>query len=122
MASDGAKLVRAARAGDDAKVKRLLKAKVDVDHVEGSIYGITALRTACFNGHVGAARVLLKAKATVDLQSSGARCFALYDACQEGRPDCAQLLLEAKATVDLEVIDSGTPLTKAAEMGHLFMM
>ena len=31
MSSDGAKLYRAARAGDDAKVKRLLKAKADVD-------------------------------------------------------------------------------------------
>ena len=31
MSSDGAKLLRAAAAGDDAKVKRLLKAKVDAN-------------------------------------------------------------------------------------------
>ena len=31
MSSDAAKLVRAAAKGDDAKVKRLLKAKADVD-------------------------------------------------------------------------------------------
>ena len=35
MSSDGAKLVRAARVGDDAKVKRLLKAMtLDVDYVD----------------------------------------------------------------------------------------
>ena len=65
MLSDAAKLVRAAGKGDDAKVKRLLKAKADVDYV---IDGYTALRTACFSGHVGAARLLLKANATVDLE------------------------------------------------------
>ena len=31
MSSDAAKLLRAAQNGDDAKVKRLLKAKVNVD-------------------------------------------------------------------------------------------
>ena len=59
MSSDAAKLVRAAGAGDDAKVKRLLKARVDVNHgdegEEGSS-GITALQEACMNGHVGAVR------------------------------------------------------------------
>ena len=50
MSSDGAKLVRAARVGDDAKVKRLLKAKVDVNYgVDGTegCTGITALHEAC---------------------------------------------------------------------------
>ena len=69
MASDGAKLVRAAQAGDDAKVKRLLKAKADVDYgtvaVSGDVTGITALQAACGRGHLGVLRLLLKAKATV---------------------------------------------------------
>ena len=45
MSSDGAKLVRAAAKGDDAKVKRLLKAKVDVNYGEtiDGRSGITAL-------------------------------------------------------------------------------
>ena len=66
MSSDGAKLVRAARVGDDAKVKRLLKAKADVDNAITlrGVSGSTALQAACNNGHVGAARLLLKAKAT----------------------------------------------------------
>ena len=49
MSSDGAKLVRAASWGDDAKVKRLLKAKVDVnagvDNGNG-VAGFTALQEA----------------------------------------------------------------------------
>ena len=67
--SDAQKLVHAARKGDDAKVKRLLKAKADVDSIvpadsRDAIEG-TALHAACRNGHVGAARLLLKANATV---------------------------------------------------------
>ena len=64
MSSDGAKLVLAASKGNDAKVKRLLKAKVDVNAavaIDGAS-GVTALQTACNNGHVGSARLLLKAK------------------------------------------------------------
>ena len=66
MLSDGAKLVRAAAKGDDAKVKRLLKAKADVDNAITlrGVSGSTALQAACNNGHVGAARLLLKATAT----------------------------------------------------------
>ena len=49
MSSDGEKLVVAARAGNDAKVKRLLKAKADVNYgitSEKGTAGITALHTA----------------------------------------------------------------------------
>ena len=54
MSSDGAKLVRAASKGDDAKVKRLLKAKVDVNYnMIGEAGGITPLYAACGLGHVG---------------------------------------------------------------------
>ena len=55
MSSDGAKLIHAAGAGNDAKVKRLLKAKVDVDaaHKLEGIAGTTALHAACGYGHVG---------------------------------------------------------------------
>ena len=59
MSSDGAKLVRAAATGNDAKVKRLLKAKVDVDSactLEG-VKGATALFAGCGWGHVGAVRL-----------------------------------------------------------------
>ena len=72
MSSDGAKLVRAGWKGDDAKVKRLLKAKVDVNStatVGGMLF--TALQQACCTGHVGAAQLLLKAKATVEAAQRG---------------------------------------------------
>jgi len=67
MSSDAAKLVHAAGVGNDAKVKRLLKAKVDVN-LESD--GALPLHLACVYGHVGAARLLLKAKATLDLRDS----------------------------------------------------
>ena len=68
MSSDGAKLLRAAKAGDDAKVKRLLKAKADVDFGAENgdgVIGITALQEACNSCSVGAVRLLLKANAEV---------------------------------------------------------
>ena len=48
MSSDAAKLLRAAQNGDDAKVKRLLKAKVNVDgtNTVGGVSGCTALQAS----------------------------------------------------------------------------
>ena len=65
MSSDGAKLFLAAQTANDAKVKRLLKAKVDVDYgiSRGDITGCTALQVACARGHLRVVRLLLKAKA-----------------------------------------------------------
>ena len=103
MSSDGAKLVRAAAAGNDAKVKRLLKAKADVDAVvrdEEGLTGVTALQEASWYGHMGAVQLLLKAKATVDL-CDAMGMSALYGTTQNGHLSCARLLLDAKATVDL---------------------
>ena len=68
MSSDALKFVRAAAKGDDAKVKRLLKAKADVNHA--IIEGSNPLHAACMYGHEGAARLLLKAKAAVDLRDA----------------------------------------------------
>ena len=117
MSSDGAKLVRAASKGDDAKVKRLLRAKVDVNF-GGSGHCSTALQQACCKGHVGATQLLLKAKASVDLRDLKG-CTALYGASQNGHPENVRLLLEAKATVDLVTIDGCAPLYVACQEGHL---
>ena len=71
MSSDGAKLVLAAQKGDDAKVKRLLKAKADVNigltNLANGTSGITALHEACTYGHVGAVRLLLKRVGLIDM-------------------------------------------------------
>ena len=102
-------LLRAAGAGDDAKVKRLLKARADVNGaftVRG-VGGTTALQAACNNGHIGATRLLLKAKATLDLRDARG-CSALYGACSWEQLGCAQLLLEAKALIDLPAVDGAT--------------
>ena len=120
MLSDAAKLLRAARAGDDAKVKRLLKAKVDVDvnctramPNGDTATGITALWAACGEGHLGVVRLLLKAKATVNLRDSMGTS-ALYYACEQNKQACARLLLEAKAMVDLAENGGCTPLSASA--------
>ena len=49
---------------------------------------------------MGATRLLLKAKATVDLRVGEHGSFALSCACEKGNLECAQMLLEAKAVVD----------------------
>ena len=57
MSSDGDKLVRAATVGDDAKVKRLLKARADVNSSmtgDRGATGITVLQNASHHGQVGA--------------------------------------------------------------------
>ena len=63
----GRKLVEAAGWGDIAQLKRLLKAKtLDVDYLSADgRTSATALQMACHEGHVGAVRLLLKAKASV---------------------------------------------------------
>ena len=55
MSSDNAKLVLAASKGNDAKVKRLLKAKVDVNYAAAwqDRNFTTALLQACSFNHVG---------------------------------------------------------------------
>jgi ankyrin repeat protein len=70
MSSDNAKLVLAASKGNDAKVKRLLKAKVDVDAgvVNGNgVAGITALQEACAHGHEGSAKKPAKRVGLIDM-------------------------------------------------------
>ena len=118
MSSDGAKLLRAAGAGDDAKVKRLLKAKADVNigltNLANGTSGITALHEACTYGHVGAVRLLLKAKAKVDSADSDG-FSALYRACTDGHLNVTRMLLEAKAMVDAPSKKGGTPLIVAVK-------
>ena len=104
-----AERVRAAGVGDDAKVKRLLKAKVGVNSTIGGVNGCTALQAACNNGHVGSARLLLKAKAMLDLRDSYGQT-ALYYACAWNNSDCAQLMLESKAAIDIASADGCTLL------------
>ena len=65
--SDAQKLVIAAAKGNEAKVKRLLKAKADVNSTAVNKRGSagTALQVSCGNGHVGTVRLLFKGGMTV---------------------------------------------------------
>ena len=95
---------------------RLLKSKtLDIDCTATS-KGRTALQAACLQGHVGAVRLLLKAKATVDLcQARGTS--ALYLACMHGEERCVSLLLDAKADPNLAA-DNSTAADAAHHYAH----
>ena len=120
MSSDGAKLLRAAAKGDDAKVKRLLKAKADVNAAEtlDGVSGIKALHAASANGHVGSVRLLLDGNATVDARNSD-NVSALMVAATKGRAAVVQLLLNAKASTTARggMLDA-TALNLARRQGH----
>ena len=57
--------------------------------------------SACQNGHVDIAKLLLEEGAQVDLQKKSG-WSALMSACQNGHIDVAQLLLEKGAQVNLQ--------------------
>ena len=92
-------------------------AAVDLPMDLTKLEGATPLFMACQYGHIECARLLLKAKAMVDLRDAEI-CSALYKACGFGQLECARLLLESKATVDLPAKCGATPLMIAAENGH----
>lgn len=109
-------LMEAANDGDIARVRALLKADADPDHVfrgDGS-----ALIVAARHNHVDVLRVLLDAGADVD-QSVHGDGNALIAAAQRGNVDAVRVLLEHGADVDAYVPGDETPLITAAASGEL---
>ena len=74
--------------------------------------GWTPLQSACCNGHVDAARLLLDKGAEVDRARHGC---TLYIACEKGQVDAARLLLDNGAAVDRAAEDGWTPLLIACQ-------
>merc|ERR1712166_1077028 len=89
------RLVGAAKDGDIWTVKELLKANTDVNGVNNQ-EGTTALMMASFNGHEEVVKVLLKAKAKVDLQNMYGNT-ALMAASAHGHKEVVKLLEDAIA-------------------------
>ena len=58
--------------GDEGNVRRLIKARANVDHVrnKGDFGDWTALQSAAEVGYVGIVRLLLNAGATIDLNAA----------------------------------------------------
>lgn len=88
-------------------VRSLLAASAAVNYVShnGSC-GSTPLYAACSNGNVKLVRVLLDAKADVNLSTEHTlcqkanACTPLAMSCEKGYAECVRLLLEAQADVD----------------------
>ena len=85
--------------------------------VQEEDHGWTALHHAAFWGHVNVVRLLIAARADVQLATSNGRS-ALYAAAENGHADTVAELLRAGAYVNQETADGAIPLTAAATNGH----
>ncbi len=104
-------LLRAARAGDEKRVRALVAAGAKLDIVDG--VGYSALYWASNSGHARIAKLLLDGKyegkgADINLQTNGGNT-ALIRACIYGHEAVARLLLERGADATLRYL-GGTAL------------
>ncbi len=106
----------AARNGDVAKVRALLKDHPDLVSSKGST-GETPLHVAAAKGFDDVAQLLLAQKANVNAQDDNGRT-PLHLAAQGGHKDVLELLLASKAEVNAKDNKGWTPLHLAASRGH----
>jgi len=113
-------LCAAARDGDVAGIRELLKSGAKVD-LTSPTTGSTALHTACAGGHADAVRALLAAGAKVNRRGAKGRT-ALIFACSNGHIEVARLLLEDR-TIDVNARDdTDTPLFQACYNSSIEMV
>jgi ankyrin repeat protein len=106
----------AARDGDLAKVKALLKVNPDLVFSTDTRLGATPLHFAASMGSKNIAELLLANKADVNAKAKDGRT-PLHLAAQLGHKDVVELLLANNASVDAKA-DGSTPLHLAALEGH----
>lgn len=109
-------LIEAARAGDTARVERLLDDGASVSATDAR--GMTALIAATWENHVDVACRLIAAGADVNVQDDTQQSAYLVTT-SEGYLELLQLTLATGA--DVRSLDSfqGTGLIRAAERGHV---
>jgi ankyrin repeat protein len=112
----GQELARAVEQGDVAQVQALLSRGGDVNARDDA--GLTLLMKATIRGQLPLVKLLLQNGARVDETSLREGYSTLFWAAQEGRTEVAVALIVAGARVN-ELGPQGTPLTRAAELGHL---
>jgi ankyrin repeat protein len=108
-------LHRAAKKGDDKRIKALLDLGVDINY-EGSS-GCTALHLATDCGHEAVVRVLLENGADPMAKSSEGRT-PLHSAARAGHTAVVRLLLEKDVDVQAKDPSGSTPLHMAAYNGQ----
>jgi hypothetical protein len=108
-------LFDAARRGDAAAVRALVRSGIDPNGRDGERR--TPLMEAARRGHSQAVRALIAEKADLDA-STPAGSTALMEAAKEGHADVVRALLEAGADPDARHRELGTALDIALTAGH----
>jgi uncharacterized protein len=109
-------LTRAARSGDEAKVKQLLAAKANINAKDND--NNTALIWAASEGHTPIAQALIEAKADLNANAKYGGFTALIQAAARGRTPIAQALIEAKADLNAKNNWGYTALYCAKDYKH----
>ncbi len=108
-------IIQAASSGDLAKVKSLIKQKVDIE--QSNQYGETALIIASNEGHTNVVKYLLENGAVVEA-SNISGITSLMFASDKGNIEIVKLLLKKKANVNYEDDLGNTALLWAVTAGH----
>jgi len=102
----------AARAGDLAKVKSLVKGNPDLVSSKDEQYGQTPLHVAAFSGHKDVAEFLLANKADANAKAKNG-ATPLHLAAAKGNSDIVELLLASKAEINATDNDGWSPMHSA---------
>jgi hypothetical protein len=102
----------AARSGDLAKVKSLVKEQPDLVSSRDELYGQTPLHVAAFNDHKDVAEFLLANKADVNAKAKNGST-PLHLAAAKGNKDIVELLLANKADINALDNEGWSPMHSA---------
>ncbi|MCC7125484.1 MAG: ankyrin repeat domain-containing protein [Acidobacteria bacterium] len=116
-AAPAAPVAEAARSGDLATIKRLLKEGADVNAALGD--GTTALHHAALRGDAEAISVLLYAGANLRATTRLGGYTALHLASQRGHDAAVEALLKGGANPNQATQTGATPLMLASASGHV---
>jgi ankyrin repeat protein len=108
------RLIRAAKAGDEAGVRGLLKS-VDVNAQQGD--GSTALHFAAYSDNLAIADLLIRAGARVNA-ANDLGVTPLHVACTNGSAAMVDRLLAAKANSNAKLLNGETVLMSCARTGN----
>ena len=114
------KLHHAAQHGETNDTRRVLKKATlrEVNFRDPNHAGATALVVAVFSGHFAIVKLLVVAKAVVDLANNEG-VTPLFISAQNGHIDALKCLIGAKAAVDQAMNNGATPLYMSAQNGHI---